>query len=52
MKKINEKTLIKPDSIYGVSKYAGEMFMHQILKIPPQALLYLEYLILTDQEKT
>ena len=31
-KKINEKTLIKPDSIYGVSKYAGEMFMHQILK--------------------
>jgi len=31
-KKINEKTPIKPDSIYGVSKYAGEMFIEQILK--------------------
>ena len=31
-KKINERTPIKPDSIYGVSKYAGEMFVEQILK--------------------
>lgn len=31
-KKINEKTLIKPDSIYGVSKYVGEMFINQELK--------------------
>ena len=31
-KKINEKTLIKPDSIYGVSKYVGEMFVNQELK--------------------
>ena len=29
---INEKTLIKPDSIYGVSKYIGEMFVNQELK--------------------
>tara|TARA_Y100000389_G_scaffold197281_1_gene231569 strand:+ start:12439 stop:13422 length:984 start_codon:yes stop_codon:yes gene_type:complete len=31
-KKINEKTRINPDSIYGISKYAGEMFINQILK--------------------
>ena len=31
-KKINEETLIKPDSIYGVSKYVGEMFVNQELK--------------------
>ena len=31
-KKINEKTSIKPDSIYGVSKYVGEMFIDQELK--------------------
>lgn len=31
-KKINEKTKINPDSIYGISKYAGEMFINQILK--------------------
>ena len=30
-KKISEKTPIKPDSIYGISKYAGEMFINQIL---------------------
>jgi len=30
--KINEKTKINPDSIYGISKYAGEMFINQILK--------------------
>ena len=31
-KKINEKSPINPDSIYGVSKYAGEMFINQELK--------------------
>jgi UDP-glucose 4-epimerase len=31
-KKIDEETLIKPDSIYGVSKYVGEMFVNQELK--------------------
>ena len=31
-KEINEKTSIEPDSIYGVSKYAGELFLHQLLK--------------------
>lgn len=31
-KKIDEKTKINPDSIYGVSKYVGEMFIRQILK--------------------
>ena len=30
-KKITEKSIIKPDSIYGISKYAGEMFINQIL---------------------
>ena len=30
LKKISEKTPIKPDSIYGISKYA-EMFINQIL---------------------
>lgn len=30
--KIYENTEINPDSIYGVSKYAGEMFIRQILK--------------------
>lgn len=30
-KKITEKTKISPDSIYGISKYAGEMFIKQIL---------------------
>lgn len=30
-KTINEKTPIKPDSIYGVSKYAGELFLKQLL---------------------
>lgn len=29
---INEKTSVNPDSIYGVSKYAGEMFVNQVLK--------------------
>ena len=31
-KKINELSEIKPDSIYGVSKFAGEQFVEQILK--------------------
>ena len=30
-KKITEKTKINPDSIYGISKYVGEMFIKQIL---------------------
>ena len=30
-KKITEKTKINTDSIYGISKYAGEMFIKQIL---------------------
>ena len=30
-KKITEKSLINPDSIYGISKYIGEMFINQIL---------------------
>ena len=30
-KKINEKSKIKPDSIYGISKFVGEMFINQIL---------------------
>jgi UDP-glucose 4-epimerase len=30
-KTINEKTSIQPDSIYGVSKYAGELFLRQLL---------------------
>ena len=34
-KKINEKSLINPDSIYGVSKFAGEMFVNQVLKNSP-----------------
>ena len=29
---INENTKIDPDSIYGVSKYAGELFVKQVLK--------------------
>ena len=29
--KINESTKINPDSIYGISKYAGELFIKQIL---------------------
>lgn len=31
-KKILENTKINPDSIYGISKYVGEMFINQILK--------------------
>ena len=31
-KKILENTQIKPDSIYGISKYVGEMFINQTLK--------------------
>ena len=31
-KKIDENTEIKPDSIYGVSKYAGELFINQIFR--------------------
>lgn len=31
-KKITENSKIKPDSIYGISKYAGEMFIEQILQ--------------------
>ena len=31
VKKITEKSKIKPDSIYGISKYAGEMFVDQVL---------------------
>lgn len=31
-KKINESSKINPDSIYGVSKFAGEMFVKQMLK--------------------
>ena len=30
--KITEKSKINPDSIYGVSKYSGELFVNQILK--------------------
>ena len=30
-KKISENSKIKPDSIYGISKYVGEMFIEQIL---------------------
>ena len=30
-KKISEKSNINPDSIYGISKYVGEMFIKQIL---------------------
>jgi UDP-glucose 4-epimerase len=29
--KITEKSKIKPDSIYGISKYVGEMFIKQVL---------------------
>ncbi len=29
--KMNEKSKINPDSIYGISKYTGEMFINQIL---------------------
>ncbi len=29
---INEETQINPDSIYGVSKYSGELFIKQMLK--------------------
>ena len=29
---INEKEKINPDSIYGISKYTGELFVNQILK--------------------
>ena len=29
--KINEKSKIQPDSIYGISKYVGEMFIKQVL---------------------
>ena len=29
---IDEKTEVKPDSLYGVSKYSGELFIRQILK--------------------
>jgi UDP-glucose 4-epimerase len=31
-KKINEKTEIRPDSLYGVSKYSGELYIRQTLK--------------------
>ena len=31
-KRLNERSKIEPDSIYGISKYAGEMFVDQILK--------------------
>ena len=31
-KKLTESSKINPDSIYGISKYAGEMFVEQILK--------------------
>ena len=31
-KKINESSQINPDSIYGVSKFTGEMFVNQMLK--------------------
>jgi len=30
-KTINERTKIQPDSIYGISKYAGELFLKQLL---------------------
>ena len=29
---INEKSSTNPDSIYGVSKFTGEMFIKQVLK--------------------
>ena len=32
IKKINEKISNKSRSIYGVSKFAGEMFVNQVLK--------------------
>jgi UDP-glucose 4-epimerase len=31
-KVINEKTLIEPDSLYGISKYSGELFIRHLLK--------------------
>ena len=31
-KRISEKMKLNPDSIYGISKYSGEMFIKQILK--------------------
>tara|TARA_X000000950_G_scaffold289442_1_gene413522 strand:- start:1649 stop:2683 length:1035 start_codon:yes stop_codon:yes gene_type:complete len=31
-KKLTENSKINPDSIYGISKYTGEMFVNQILK--------------------
>ena len=31
-KKLTENSRINPDSIYGISKYTGEMFINQILK--------------------
>ena len=31
-REINEKEQIKPDSLYGISKFAGEMFVNQIFK--------------------
>ena len=49
---INEKTSIEPDSIYGVSKYAGELFLHQLLKKTKIKHTSLEFLILMDLEKT
>ena len=29
---MTEKSKIKPDSVYGISKFAGEMFINQIFK--------------------
>ena len=47
-KKINESSKINPDSIYGVSKFAGEMFVKQMLKNTQIKTTIFEYLILTD----
>ena len=49
--KITEKSKINPDSIYGVSKYSGELFVNQILKDTKVKTTIFRILILTVLEK-
>ena len=48
---IKENTIIQPDSIYGISKYSGELFVKQILHNSKVKTIFLEFLIHMDLEK-
>ena len=49
---LDENSPIGPDSIYGVSKYSGEMFIEQMLKNSETKYTIFRVLILMVQERT